>query len=323
MVEKLDLKDRKILFELEQNSRQSLNQISKSVRLKKETVFYRIKNLEKRGIIKNYLTEINIYKLGYQFYPMLLKFQNSTPEVEEKIYKYLLNNKYIAWLTKCEGAWDVNLTLITKSNFQVDEFLNNFLRKFSRYILDKCIFITTELHYFKRGFWLDKTTTQIVSMGEEKTIEIDKKDFKLLNALAIEARKSLVEIGDFLKTNPKNISYRLKRLETQEIIQGYKILTDFTKMEYKFYKIFFSLKNTNKDNFNKLMQYFKNHPNIIWATKIIGSYDISIEMEVKDVQMFRSILDEIKEKFSYFIKKHESLLIFEEGTMNYFPSSQI
>lgn len=319
MVDKLDLKDRKILFELEQNSRQSLNEIAKKVRLKKETVFHRIKNLEKRGIIKNYLTEINIYKLGYQFYPILVKFQNTTPEIEEEIYQFLLNNKYMAWLTKCEGAWDVNFSLITKSNFQVNEFLDEFLSKYSQYVSDKHIFITTEIHYFKRGFWLNKQTTQIVSTGGEKTIEIDGSDFKLLTTMATEARKSLVELGETLKVNPKNISYKLKKLEKEKVIQGYRVLVDFTKIGYKFYKIWFLLKNMNPENLNKLMQHFRNHPNIIWATKTIGFYDFSIEMEVEDVLMFRSILNEIKEKFSNLIKKHESLLIFEEGTMNYLP----
>ncbi len=319
MINKLDLKDRKLLFELEQNSRQSLNELAKKVRLKKETVFHRLKNLEKKGIIKKYIAEINIYKLGYQFYPVLLKYQNTTPKIEEEIYQFLLNNKYMAWLTKCEGAWDVNFTLITKSNSQINEFLNEFLSKYSQYISDKHIFITTEIHYFKRGFWLDKPTIQIVSTGGEKTTEMTKNDFKLLTAIATKARKSLVELGETLKINPKSISYKLKKLENEKVIQGYRVLVDFAKIGYKFYKIWFSLKNINPEDLHKLMQYFRNHPNIIWATKTIGFYDLSIEMEVEDVQMFRSILNEIKEKFSNLIKKHESLLIFEEGVMNYLP----
>jgi hypothetical protein len=42
-------------------------------------------------------------------------------------------------------------------------------------------------------------------------------------------------------------------------------------------------------------------------------------MEVKDVEEFRIIVNEIKKKFSGLIRKHESLLIFEEGIMNYLP----
>ena len=48
---KLDLKDKKILWELDKDSRQPLSKIAKNVRLSKEAVYYRIKNLEKRKII--------------------------------------------------------------------------------------------------------------------------------------------------------------------------------------------------------------------------------------------------------------------------------
>ena len=319
MKEILDLKDKKILFELEQDSRQSLTQLAKKVGLKKETIFHRIKNLEQKGIIKKYLTEINVYKLGYQFYPVLIKFQNTTPNIEQEIFNYLRNSKYTAWLTKCEGAWDINLTLIAKGNFELINFLDEFLEKYGEYISDKHIFITTEIHYFKRGFWLNRKTHRIVSTGGATTINLSEKDLELLKIISTEARKPLVDMGRELKENPKNIAYKIKRLEKENIIQGSRILVDFSKIGYKFYKVWFSLKNLDKKSLNTLMSYFKEHPNIIWATKSIGFYDLSIEMEVKDVEEFRQVLDEIKEKFSNLIKKHESLLIFEESVMNYLP----
>src|SRR3989344_2677261 len=267
MVNKLDLKDRKILFELEQNSRQSLQQIAKKVRLSKETVFHRIKNLEKAGIIKKYLAEVNIYKLGYQFYPILIKYQNTTTKIEEDIYYFLKNHKNMAWLTKCEGAWDINLTLIAKGNLEVNEFLSKFLARYSEYVADKHIFITTEINYFKRDFGLGKKPTQTVSTGGEEIIRLEDLDIRLLKILADESRKPLIDIGSKLKTSPKNIAYRIKKLEKREIVQGSRILVDFTKIGYKFYKIWFSLKNLGEGNFRKLMSYFGEHPNIIWATK--------------------------------------------------------
>ncbi len=318
MDEILNLKDRKILYELEQDSRQSLTQLAKKVGLKKETIFHRIKNLESKGIIKSYLTEIDIYKLGYQYYPVLIRFQNTTLQIEEEIFDYLKNSSYTAWLTKCEGAWDINLTLIAKGNFDLDKFFNNFLWRYNQYISDKHIFITTEIHYFKRGFWLNRETHQIVSTGGIDA-GLSEKELQLLRILSKEARKPIVEIAKKLKDNPKNIAYKIKKLERENIIQGSRILVDFSKMGYKFYKIWFSLKDLTDENFKKLMNYFKNHPNIIWVTKFIGFYDLSIEMEVKDVEEFRKILDQIKERFSNLIKKHESLLIFEESVMNYLP----
>ena len=319
MEEHLDLKDRKILFELEQDSRQSLQQIANKVGLKKETVFHRIRSLETREVIKKYLAEIDVYKLGYRFYPVLIRYENTTPKSEEDIYSYLKKNKLVAWLTKCEGAWDVNLTLIAKDANAIAEFFEAFLGKFGKYIADKHVLITSEIHYFKRGFWLEKPTSQTISTGNKKKIEVSEQDFRLLRAISNSAEKSLVELGKKLNSSPRNLAYRLRRLEKEKVIQGYRILVDFTKIGYKFYKIWFSLKNTTKKELEELMLYFQTTLNIIWATKTIGFYDLSIEMEVKDVGEFRKILDEIKHKFSHLIKKHESLLIFEEGVMNYLP----
>ena len=42
----LDLKDRKILYELDRDSRRSFSQIGKNVGLKKDVIAYRIKKLE-------------------------------------------------------------------------------------------------------------------------------------------------------------------------------------------------------------------------------------------------------------------------------------
>jgi len=49
----IDLKDRKILYELDLNCWQSLTQIGKKVGLSKEVVKYRIKRMERGG--NNYL----------------------------------------------------------------------------------------------------------------------------------------------------------------------------------------------------------------------------------------------------------------------------
>ena len=59
---KIDLKDRKILYELDLNCRQSNTRIGKKVGLKRDIVSYRIKRLQKQGVIKNVSTQ-NVYTL--------------------------------------------------------------------------------------------------------------------------------------------------------------------------------------------------------------------------------------------------------------------
>ena len=61
---KIDLKDRKILYQLDLDSRQSLTQIGKNVGLNKDIVSYRIKKLQDEGVIKSFWTLIDAYKLS-------------------------------------------------------------------------------------------------------------------------------------------------------------------------------------------------------------------------------------------------------------------
>lgn len=317
----LDLKDRRILFELEQNARQSLQQIAKKVRLSKEVVFHRIKNLEREGIIKKYLINVDIYKLGYKFYPLLLKLRNTNKSVEERMINFLKSHQQISWLTTCEGNWDINLTLFAKSSEEVNYFLEELLGKYGDYISEKQIFTATEAHYVKGTFGINKRARETITTKGEKEVELEKEDQELLRILSDNARRSLIEISRMMSFSPKVIAYRIKKLEKEKIIIGSHILTDFCKLGYKYYKIWFSLKNLNSNHKNKLFTYLKNTPNIVWITKLIGKYDLSIEMEVEDVTQFRKIMDNFKQEFLEIINEHESILIFEEKVLSYMPKT--
>lgn len=319
LLEKLDLKDRRILHQLEKNSRQSLQKIARAVGLKKETVYHRIRKLEESGIIKSYTTEIDVYSLGYRFYPMLIKFQNTTKVIEDEIYEYLKKNQNIAWLTKCDGSWDINLTIVAYSVIDVEKFVEKLLSKYGQYIANKHVFITTEIYYCKRGFIPDHSKVIKLSSSESVVFDISKEDREILSILTNNARTPIIDIGRLLKTNPKNISNHIKRLEKEKIIQGYGVLVDFKKLGFKFYKVWFSLKSLDNKKLKEMMLFFQMMPNIVWITKIIGYYDLSIEIKVEEGENYHLIIDQIKEKFSEFIRSYESLLIFEETLLKYLP----
>ena len=69
-MEKIDLKDRKILYQLDLNCRQSNTQIGKKVGLSKQVVDYRIKQMEENGIteklllMKNFICHIRMFSSG-------------------------------------------------------------------------------------------------------------------------------------------------------------------------------------------------------------------------------------------------------------------
>ena len=69
MVE-LDLLDKKILFELDLDSRLPVTQLAKKVRASKETVNFRLKKLVDNGYIKNFITTIYTSHLNQFYYKL-------------------------------------------------------------------------------------------------------------------------------------------------------------------------------------------------------------------------------------------------------------
>ncbi len=100
---KLDKKDKLILYELDRNSRQPLTNIAKKVMLSRESILYRLKKYLKQGIIQNYLTVINMAKLGFTHHKIFAKLHNITEKQEKEFINYLKRNPFVTWVGSCDG----------------------------------------------------------------------------------------------------------------------------------------------------------------------------------------------------------------------------
>src|SRR3989344_640089 len=157
---KLDLKDKKILYELDLNSRATLNEIAKKVGLSKQVVDYRLKNLIINKIIKQFYTVINFSKLGYTQYKLYLKFQNVNPEIEKKIIAYWANNKNSVWVASCRGRWDLAISVLAKDINYFGDILSSFINQYGIFILEKDVLITQISPVFTKVYLIEKKDAQ-------------------------------------------------------------------------------------------------------------------------------------------------------------------
>ncbi len=111
---KIDIKDKKILYNLHKNARQSLTQIGKKVSLPKNVVSYRLKRLIKEGVIKNFSTVIDMNKLGYIIIRIHYKFQNITSEIEKEIVNNFKNNTNTVLIATTQGLFNLKVIIIVK-----------------------------------------------------------------------------------------------------------------------------------------------------------------------------------------------------------------
>ena len=99
-MEKLDIKDKKLLYLLDQDSRATNKQLGKKVGLTEQAIGYKLKRLQERGIIKRFVAFVNTLSLGYQHYKVFIKLHDTTEEIEEEVINSLVNNPNIRWIVR-------------------------------------------------------------------------------------------------------------------------------------------------------------------------------------------------------------------------------
>ena len=330
---KLELKDKKILYELDLNSRATLNEIAKKVGLSKQVVDYHLKNLIKDNVIQQFYTVINFSKLGYTQYKLYLKFQNVNPETEKEIIAYWVNNKNSVWVASCRGRWDLAISILAKDINNFGEILSNFINQYGIFILEKDVLITQISPVFTKAYLTENKDAQnsknygtafsgkkkFTYGGEIEHYELDDIDKKILRILSINARLTILEMMEKLNLTRDIINYRMKKLTKHNILSQYRVSINLDKINHKLYKIILRLHSLTPEKEKQLVTFIASHPYGTQYLKLVGSWDVELEFGVKDDEHLHEILLEIRNQFSEIIRDYDTLLIHQEHKLNYFP----
>lgn len=97
-LEKFDQKDLEILDILGDNGKMKIVEIAKKIKMKPETVWYRIKNLEKNGIISRYTIVLQPSSYKHLFYLFDIKTKTLTKEEKTNV---------VLFLKKFDNTWRI------------------------------------------------------------------------------------------------------------------------------------------------------------------------------------------------------------------------
>lgn len=318
----LDRIDRKIIHELDINSRQSYKSIAKKIRLSKDAAKYRIEKLESNGIIKQYQTILDTGKLGYMSFRLLLKFKNTDIAKEKEIIEYLKSNEKINWLVSVEGEWDLNTWILCKRVDEINKIIKELIMRYGNFIEKRQISIFTKITYFEKGFIIQgKRKKEFVFVTSPDESRIDKTDIRILMLLTKNARMKTVDIAKRMNASAKMIAYRIKNLEKGGIIIGYRVLLDTGKLGLGqlYYKINIRSRDLTSKRENDFRLFIRNHPNVIYDNEVLGGDDFEIEIQVNCVNDFRDFILQLRNLFSDIIRNHSVLIYSDEHKFNFMP----
>ncbi len=317
---KLDLKDRKLLYWLDQNSRATNKELGRKVGLSEQAIGYKLKRLEEEGVIKKYVTFVNTLALGYMHYKVLLRLHNADVKKEKEIISFLVSNKNIRWVVSCSGKWDVNFSILARSPENFITIYREIERKIGDYISEKSVSILIKSPGLTKGYLLEQHGTKVRLYGENKAEkELDIIDNKILKSISQNSRKNIVEIVREIDSTVDIVRYRLRKLEQMGVISGYTLQLGFDNIDIQRYSVFFGLHKMSDDVEKKMFEFAQKQNNIVFMLTMIGTYDFSLEFEVSSYRALESIVKKFREEFAGNIDDFEIILNTEEYKYDFYP----
>lgn len=318
----LDVKDKRILLELEQDARISNQALAKRVGLHTDLVRYRIKRLQKEGVIGWFLTFVNFAKLGYTDYGVYLNVHRLSKQKEEEFLQFLQQHSRVTYLSRLGGKYDFFIGLLAQDILEFQQLLSEIMEKYGEYISNKDIAIRVQLSHFTKDYLYQgkKTSSRMPFFGGKVQIEkIDAIDTKILKQISATARMPIVELSQQLKIPASTIRERMKKLQTRGIIDGFFTFLRCQQYGYQSHIITISFKNISSQQENTFYTFCKHHPNIVYIIKTVGKWDYEISVETPHPEKFQEILAEIKDHFLENIQSLEFVTVFNDIKYTLFP----
>lgn len=320
----LDVKDRKILAELDVDARQSNSQIGKKVGLSKEVVKYRIDRLIENGIILRFHTIINYFKLNIVKFKLYLRLTNVNKEKLEEIGQYFYKHNKTEWVAITTGRWDIIVGFLVHNVNEFDDEIQIILNKFSNFIQEKAVTTTIYLAHHTREFLKSGAKAEISKIvyhtTKDKQEKIDNIDEEIIKIITNNARIPVTEIAKKLKATPRIVQYRLKELERKKIILAYKSHLEPKSIGRIFCKAIIYLTNLTENRLHSFMNYASSLEGAIWPQRVLGNWDFELDFELESYDKFQDIILDLKEKFSDIIKNHEFCIVSKEFKLDLFPN---
>lgn len=340
MVAQLDLTDRRILFELDCNSRQSLSEIARHVKLGRDLVAYRIERMQASGLLKRCTVLTNPYKLGLTVYKTYLRLETNKARVAELI-SYLDAHPRTYWLAECYGEWDLIFSHLARTPKEFYDFQDRLFSDFKDLIVGFNVFTLVNYWWFPKKHLLSSRDSGSKSGGSgdsrsnstsEATSKrslcgwsfhtpeftfgttpdeyvLDALEYKLIDLLGANSRLGVAELAEKLNSTPSVVKYRLDKLTEMGILAGFRVDVDRDLLGMTLFKVQVHLRDYDVKKELEFREFCRKHPHVSCYVQQIGDCKVEFEVEAKDHNQFNLIMDEVREKFSKHIRFMKYLTI--------------
>jgi len=301
-------KIKKLIFEVTRNSRITTKELGKKIGSSQQSASYLKNVLKNEGLIGQNNTIIDSVKLGFINVLVGFDYLKTEASLKKEVIKELMENENIVGIEEGKEGVDILVEYSAKNLSAFNKVHSEIVYKFYQRLKNIFVYpIIVNHEYFKSYLVRKFDDLDIILYGDRILRELSEIELKVLNRLINKSDESMVNIAEDLKIPVKKAIRVKKSLESKNIIKGYSVLLDNSKLEINRQTIFLRFSSERIREIGEFMDYSKNNRNIVQFIKLIGEFQVAIIVEsLKPIESIK----EIRAEFSidnYKIMKSERI----------------
>jgi len=321
----LDEIDRKILWHFDLDGRIALTDLAAHVGITKQTLNYRLKKLTGSGYITGHIAVIDIHRLGLLTYRVYLRLAATGPSKSEKLVEYLVKHKNTLFVGSMSGGWDLEAVFVARNFVHFNEMVKDLRSGFGATIHRSNLSMTPVVYLFRRDYLVSKTRkfNPLQAYGfEPGSLEWDELDFGILDVLSTDCRVTYDDLGTRLDVSSATIKNRIRRLEEEKVIRGYRTGLNLGLLGRQYVKALLELGPLTREREKELYIACAKRTCVIYLTEVLGSWQLEIEAEVERMSELEELVRDLREKFLGSVVDFQTVVVTKEHKLNYLPSGK-
>lgn len=300
----LDHKDFRLLAEIKVDGTQTLAELAKKTKTSKQFIQYRLKRLEKKGIITGFSAAIDVRMLGYIVFNIFVQLKGDVGN-EAEFFNFLETSEEIGYYANTIGNWDVFFAVKAHKVEDFYNFMSKFRDRFGNTILREVVNFEVNSSEYSPGF-----LSKDVFIPRKKKVhkELTDEEYNVLAVFRKKPTSTAYSISKKTGIHYLKVKKIIQELRKNGLIRSVSATINHEKLNIERHLILLNVA-TSQESLDFVKSYCENCPNITYSIESIGRWNIILDTYVEDIHSLLNIGDEIRHALAGSINSIEYLRV--------------
>lgn len=295
--------------------------IAKQLGVQERSVQHQLHRLSELGVIRK-APFLDIYPLGLRYMNIYFSVGSAQERNVQAFISYLMRSPKVSWIGALGGDFHYGIALAVRDMDETKTFFEGLPERFQALFFEKHYIYHLTLRVFPYKYLSSKKVSfPSIGYGSKAGVEIDDLDTQILALMAESHETSGRAVARTLGKPHATVETRIRRLEKSGVISGYWYMVDPAQLGYQTHKLLVYAKGVSGSFSSRLLEFSKQHPNIVYFIEGLGSWDFELGLDVEHSQNAVAVTQQLLDSFGGSINTVKVVPLFNVFKWRQYPAA--